>query len=519
MRHSWVPLVLLLVCSLKECCAQLFATGLLPSDYFGTSISLSANGSLLAVGAKGYPGGGDNGAVFTYACDAGLCGTYRMLQGPGSTAGDYFGCSVSLAADGRLLAVGASGVASFAGAVYMYTCVIASGTCTFASTQVASDGAANFNFGTNVAVSGDGGLLAVGATGSATGGAVYAFMCGGTGTCGNQRKITAIGGGVGSDAFGGAVALSGDGSWLAVGAIGRTGFRGIVFVYRCSGSTCLGNQSLTDASGVANSYFGTSLAFSSDGATLAVGSPGGSSANASVSTYACVVGSPLWTQRRIASPGPSRDSFGGSLAFTTDGSTLLVGADGPSSAVGKVYTYSCSGAICSPLAESSAGAVGDKFGTSVATSADASVVVIGATGYNSQTGIAYIFAATLPTSSATQSQSRSMSQTPSCSPSLTATTTSTVSSIASPPVSNKVSASQIASQAAITFPPLPLVNGTVSSLAGRQGSVKAFADGYGLAAAFNGPTTVALNAAGTIAFVVRSLRRILCVLLEPEVIP
>jgi hypothetical protein len=114
--------------------------------------------------------------------------------------------------------------------------------------------------------------------------------------------------------------------------------------------------------------------------------------------------------------------------------------------------------------------------------------------------------------SPSQTTTATSSSTPSATPSQRATSTSSASPSQSATTSltptPPLTASQWSTPLASTVPHLPSVNGTVSSLAGRLGSQKAFADGYGVAAAFNGPTTVALNAAGTIAFVVRSLRRI-----------
>ena len=85
-------------------------------DYFGTSVSLSADGTKLAVGAVGDDTGGSNsnrGAVylFTISSSEGAWGSgvSRKLKIAHNALnnGDYFGNSVSLSADGTKLAVGA----------------------------------------------------------------------------------------------------------------------------------------------------------------------------------------------------------------------------------------------------------------------------------------------------------------------------------------------------------------------------------------------------------------------------
>jgi cysteine-rich repeat protein len=166
----------------------------------------------------------------------------------------------------------------------------------------ASNSGSSDAFGTSFALSADGSTLAVGAIGeasTATGiggnqnnhtaagsGAVYAFTRSGT-TWSQQAYIKAsnTGSGIGSgDAFGVSVALSADGSTLAVGASGEdsaaTGIggdqadnaasnAGAVYVFTRNGTTW-SQQAYVKASNTgANDQFGYSVALSADG-TLAV---------------------------------------------------------------------------------------------------------------------------------------------------------------------------------------------------------------------------------------------------------
>jgi hypothetical protein len=77
-------------------------------DQFGSSVSLSSDGSVLAVGAPTYTGVGNrsgNVRVFVY----GPGNRYDLLGNeiPGLAATDHFGVAVALSQDGRRLAVGA----------------------------------------------------------------------------------------------------------------------------------------------------------------------------------------------------------------------------------------------------------------------------------------------------------------------------------------------------------------------------------------------------------------------------
>jgi hypothetical protein len=77
-------------------------------DTFGNSVSLAAGGEIVAIGAYGNDGGGYNsGHVRVF----GWNGTVWVQLGEdidGEAAGDYFGDSVSLTAGGEMVAIGAN---------------------------------------------------------------------------------------------------------------------------------------------------------------------------------------------------------------------------------------------------------------------------------------------------------------------------------------------------------------------------------------------------------------------------
>src|SRR5262249_23061327 len=118
-------------------------------DQFGTSVALSADGSILAVGAIGESSAATGvdgsqadhaapgaGAVYLFARSATTRRQQAYIKASNTSAGDGFGMSVALSADGATLAVGAldedsaaTGVdgnqadnsAASAGAVYVFT--------------------------------------------------------------------------------------------------------------------------------------------------------------------------------------------------------------------------------------------------------------------------------------------------------------------------------------------------------------------------------------------------------------
>eukprot|EP00957_Ditylum_brightwellii_P041725 3159959-Ditylum_brightwellii.AAC.1 len=82
-------------------------TGENESDFAGASISLSADGSIVAVGSPGYDGNGNASGqvrVFQYYNLYGWVQLGSVMNG--MVSGELFGRSVSLSADGKVIAIG-----------------------------------------------------------------------------------------------------------------------------------------------------------------------------------------------------------------------------------------------------------------------------------------------------------------------------------------------------------------------------------------------------------------------------
>src|ERR1043166_2602627 len=151
-------------------------------DLFGAAIALSADGNTLAVAAVGESSAagvngdqtdntlGAAGAVYVLVRSGATWVQQAYIKASNPDAGDEFGTSVALSADGDTLVVGAPGesgagagidgnqaknTAPFAGAVYMF--VRSGGTWTQQTYVKASNASANDLFGAAVALSADGG--------------------------------------------------------------------------------------------------------------------------------------------------------------------------------------------------------------------------------------------------------------------------------------------------------------------------------------------------------------------------
>jgi len=348
------------------------------ADSFGFSVALSADGSFLAVGAiwEGSAARGNNGNQTNNS--VGNSGAVHVFTRSGITWHQqaYFKASITYAGDG---------------------------------------------FGWSVALSADGSTLAVGTVGDS--GAVYVFTR--SGTSWRQQAYVKASNTDSGDGFGASVALSADGSTLAVGApwedSAATGvdgdqandsarYSGAVYVFTRSGTTWRQQAYVKASNTDADDRFGISVALSADGSTLAVGALweasaaidiGGDQADNSCAyagaVYVFTRSNATWSQQAYVKASNTRvwSLFGVSVALSADGSTLAVGALWEASAAtgiggdqindfaehsGAAYVFTRSGASWSQQAyvKASNTGIGDNFGTGVALSANGSILAVGA---------------------------------------------------------------------------------------------------------------------------------------------
>lgn len=300
-------------------------------DFFGYNLALSSDGNTLAVGAIGESSsastiGGDDslndaggaGAVYVFDRSGGPWIQQEYLKASNAEAGDSFGYFVDLSDSGDVLATSAiwedsdgsaegDNSVSDAGAAYVFT---RSGAVWTQQDYVKAGNAdIDDHFGGHVRLSGDGMTLAVGAATPDTGtihgedsgatgidgdetddsvsqsGAVYVFTESG-GNWSQEAYIKASNTGL-SDLFGFGIALSQDGSSLAVGARAEDGDAtgiggneasnastnsGAVYLYTRSSGVWSNTITYVKAANTgAGDSFGYALDLSDDAATLVVG--------------------------------------------------------------------------------------------------------------------------------------------------------------------------------------------------------------------------------------------------------
>jgi hypothetical protein len=377
--------------------AYLKASNTEARDYFGSSIALSANGDTLVVGSPNEDGSamgidGDqslnsqpaSGAVYVFIRNLGSWSQQAYVKASNTGSVDNFGGSVAVSDDGNRIAVGAYGESSsalgingdqnddtipYSGAVYIFTRNL--GSWAQDAYVKASNTDRGDYFGWSVTLSRDGKTLAVGAmreSSSATGvngnqgndslaelsGAVYVFSYD-AGVWLQEAYIKASNTND-HDAFGIAVSLSGNGDSLAVGA-------------KAEASTARGING--DQNNNARPYSGAAYVF-----TRSAG---------------------LWSQQAyIKAPNADGgDQFGSTIALSADGDCLAVGASNEAGNAigingdptynsmtnsGAVYVFTRGGGSWSPHSYVKAPNTNsnDMFGTSVALSASADSLAVGA---------------------------------------------------------------------------------------------------------------------------------------------
>ena len=141
----------------------------------------------------------------------------------------------------------------------------------------------------------------------------------------------------------------------------------------------------TDINGSGGESFGSSVAMSSDGKRIAVGAMNHSSNDGEVRVYDNVGGQ--WTQVGPSIPGAANERFGQSISISSDGMRVAVGAAFGTETI-KVYEYS--NATWNKIFEAS-GVSGDQFGKVISISSDGKRVASGALSDTTNTGYARVY--------------------------------------------------------------------------------------------------------------------------------
>jgi len=385
------------------------------NDQSGYSVAISADGTIIAIGARSNDGSGnllsDSGHVRVYRYNANK--STANSSGPagwdqiggdidGEAANDYSGASVSLSADGTVIAIGANqndGTGSNAGHVRIYKYNASKTTANNIGPiawdklggdidgESASDqSGGNDSNSEGVKLSADGTIVAIGAlynngNGTYSGHVrVYKYNASkgssnNLGPAGWDKLGDDIDGEASYDYSGYAISLSADGTILAIGAFGNDATSteaGHVRVYKYTPSKTVAVTNQTDASfgpigwnrlgadidgEAAYDRSGTGVSLSADGTVLAIGAHQNNNSTGHVRVYKYTPTKTVAvTSQTDASFGPIGwnrlgadidgeafgDYSGADVALSADGTILAIAGyqnDGTASDAGHVRVY------------------------------------------------------------------------------------------------------------------------------------------------------------------------------------
>ncbi len=307
----------------------------------GGAVSLSSDGSIVAIGST-YTGGDLAGQVEVYQNQSGSWVQLgNDIEGDPPTA---LGSSVSLSSDGTIVAIGAPGGSEsvYTGLAKIYEYQAGSWV------QIGSDivgEAIGDKCGTSVSISDDGTIVAIGAHMNdgnySNSGHVRIFE--------NQSgSWVQLGSDIDGDyesKSGSSVSLNADGNILSIGGYGSNSLTWIgyvrVYEYQAGSWTQIGNDIMGEAIG--DNFGNTAQCLNSDGSIIAIGGPlnddGGEDAG-HVRIFKNMSGS--WIQIGDDIYGEAANDGSGFVSLNSDGTAVAIGAgnnDGNGSQSGHVRVY------------------------------------------------------------------------------------------------------------------------------------------------------------------------------------
>lgn len=354
--------------------------GKVPGGEFGLTVALSGDARTALVGDPSGDSDSNGAAVVLVRAGAGWRRQARLV----GTAHAWFGSQVALSSNGDTALISEP---TGLGHVWVYT---RSGSKWSRQAKLTGKGEqVDSEFGNAVALSEDGNTAIVGdELDHHDTGATWIF----TRTGSTWKQSARFNGRAKEDYYGQAAAISADGKTALVGSPGAHDFAGTATLYLRSGATWKQGPVLTRRHGPPGGGFGSAVALSGDGRTAVI--VGLDLARPSTATVFTRSGS-SWTQTRLPNRTSDTANFGGSLALSGTGKTVLIAADNAGNGRGSidVYTRSAAGWSLATTPLVAHGETGKgRFGESVSLSTDDRTALIGAGDDADKTGAAWIFA-------------------------------------------------------------------------------------------------------------------------------
>jgi hypothetical protein len=301
---------------------------------YGLSVALSADGNTALVGGGSVGGRWGTPRVFLRSGSSWTEQAQLEGSGSGATMGSGFGDSVALSGDGNTALIGGphEPPATQEGAAWVFTrsegrWTRQGATMLRGTGEISAPGSASSQaeFGESVALSGDGQLALIGASGdNSSRGAAWVFERSGPGWIERGKLIGADE--VGAGRFGDSVALAGDGHIALIGGSGAAwSFERSANQWVQQGSKLMASDDMVANSG----HFGWSVALSADAGTALIGGPAVGTTGTGAAWLFRRSGS-SWSQaQELTIAGETREGgFGSNVALSAEATTALISAPG-----------------------------------------------------------------------------------------------------------------------------------------------------------------------------------------------
>jgi MYXO-CTERM domain-containing protein len=389
----------------------LLAQGRADFDSFGWSVALNQDGTRAIVGALydatelGY----DAGTARIFVRTGATWIEEQMLSAPDAQDTDQFGSSVSITADGSRVLIGASG--DFVGSVRTGSArvfVRSGARWTHEQMLTSTRGGADERFGSAAAISADGTRAIVGAywadtaAGTNAGNARIFLRSGSTWTL---EQMLVAPSGARDEWFGYSVALNADGTRAVIG-VPYDDNGGSARVFSRRGATWVEEAMLQASDAMGGDYLGRSVAISGDGSRVLAGAWGDDVLGQvdAGSARVFVRSGVMWREEAtlIAVGGAAGDRLGWAVSLNHRGDRAIVGAPEDDTAVGEtagtahIFTRTDATWTAEASLAPSRAAATDFFGDSVAMSGDGLRALVGADHDDRNAGSAHVFTLVTP---------------------------------------------------------------------------------------------------------------------------
>ena len=373
---------------------KLTGTGATGTAQQGRSVAISADGNTAIIG--GPTDNSSAGAAWIYVRNGSAWSQQgSKLVGTGATGAAKQGTSVAISADGNTAVLGGPTDNMGAGAVWIFTRT--GTTWSQQGSKLTGSGAVGAaQQGTSVSISANGNVIAAGGlSDNSFAGATWIFTR--TGTTWSQQGSKLVGTGAsGASRQGCSVSLSSDGKTMMTGGYNDATRKGAAWVFTQSGGVWTQQGAKLVGSGASSdSYQGWSVALSANGNTAAIGGPNDNTLKGAVWIF--IRNSGVWSQQgnKLVGTGATGTARqGSSVAVSADGNTLVEGGYGDNGNKGAMWVYTRSGSSWTQQGAKVSGSGGSgspKQGSSVALSSTGSTAALGGPTDASNKGAVWIF--------------------------------------------------------------------------------------------------------------------------------